>query len=53
MLRHILFTAGFSLLFLNLYTPFGVPSSFRSLQTDTLLLYASGVILDRGARGCH
>lgn len=40
----ILFTAGFALLFLNLYTPFGVATWFEASEI-TLLLYASGVIL--------
>jgi hypothetical protein len=40
----ILFTAGFALLFLNLYTPFGVATWFEAAKI-TLLLYASGVIL--------
>lgn len=40
----ILFTAGFALLFLNLYTPFGVATWFEASKI-TLLLYASGVIL--------
>jgi hypothetical protein len=40
----ILFTAGFALLFLNLYTPFGVGTWFE-VSKPTLLLYASGVIL--------
>jgi len=40
----ILFTAGFALLFLNLYTPFGVATWFEASK-PTLLLYASGVIL--------
>jgi hypothetical protein len=40
----ILFTAGFALLFLNLYTPFGVNSWFE-VSSPTLFLYASGVIL--------
>ncbi len=40
----ILFTAGFALLFLNLYTPFGVATWFE-VSKPTLLLYASGVIL--------
>ncbi len=41
---HILFTAGFSLLFLNLYTPFGAITVYEVSKT-TLLLYTSGVIL--------
>jgi hypothetical protein len=40
----ILFTAGFALLFLNLYTPFGVATWFEASKV-TLLFYASGVIL--------
>jgi len=40
----IFFTAGFALLFLNLYTPFGVATWF-DVSRPTLLLYASGVIL--------
>lgn len=40
----ILFTAGFALLFLNVYTPFGVATWFE-VSKPTLLLYASGVIL--------
>ena len=40
----ILFTAGFALLFLNLYTPFGVATWFE-VSKPPLLLYASGVIL--------
>ncbi len=40
----IFFTAGFALLFLNLYTPFGVATWFEASK-PTLLLYASGVIL--------
>ncbi len=40
----ILFTAGFALLFLNLYTPFGVAAWFE-VTKPTLLFYASGVIL--------
>jgi hypothetical protein len=40
----IFFTAGFALLFLNLYTPFGVATWFEASKL-TLLLYASGVIL--------
>ncbi|MEZ5019805.1 MAG: LytTR family DNA-binding domain-containing protein [Bacteroidales bacterium] len=40
----IFFTAGFALLFLNLYTPFGVATWFEASRI-TLLLYASGVIL--------
>ncbi len=40
----ILFTAGFALLFLNLYIPFGVGTWFE-VSKPTLLLYASGVIL--------
>ncbi len=43
-LTTILFTAGFALLFLNLYTPFGVATWFQ-VSKPTLLLYASGVIL--------
>ena len=41
----ILFTAGFSLLFLNLYTPFGVTALTGTASALTLLLYASGIIL--------
>jgi hypothetical protein len=41
---HILFTAGFSLLFLNLYTPFGA-LTVSEVSKPTLLLYTSGVIL--------
>jgi len=41
---HILFTAGFSLLFLNLYTPFGAITVYEVSKT-TLFLYTSGVIL--------
>ena len=41
---HILFTAGFSLLFLNLYTPFGA-LTFSEVSKPTLFLYTSGVIL--------
>jgi len=41
---HILFTAGFALLFLNLYTPFGVAAWFEATK-PTLLIYSSGVIL--------
>jgi len=41
---HILFTAGFALLFLNLYTPFGVAAWFE-VTKPTLLIYTSGVIL--------
>jgi hypothetical protein len=41
---HILFTAGFALLFLNLYTPFGVATWFE-VSKPTLLIYSSGVIL--------
>lgn len=40
----IIFTAGFALLFLNLYTPFGVAAWFE-VSKPTLLFYASGVIL--------
>lgn len=40
----ILFTAGFALLFLNLYTPFGVGTWFE-VSKPTLLFYSSGVIL--------
>lgn len=40
----ILFTAGFALLFLNLYTPFGVATWF-DVSRPTLWLYSSGVIL--------
>ena len=40
----ILFTAGFALLFLNLYTPFGVSTWFE-VSKPTLLVYSSGVIL--------
>lgn len=40
----ILFTAGFALLFLNIYTPFGVTTWFE-VSKPTLFLYASGVIL--------
>lgn len=40
----ILFTAGFALLFLNLYTPFGVATWFE-VSKPTLFIYASGVIL--------
>lgn len=42
--RTILFTAGFALLFLNIYTPFGVITWF-AVSKPTLFLYASGVIL--------
>ena len=42
--RTILFTAGFALLFLNIYTPFGVVTWF-AVSKPTLFLYASGVIL--------
>jgi hypothetical protein len=41
---HILFTAGFSLLFLNLYKPFGAITVYE-VSKPTLLLYTSGVIL--------
>ena len=40
----ILFTAGFALLFLNIYTPFGVTTWFE-VSKPSLFLYASGVIL--------
>lgn len=40
----ILFTAGFALLFLNIYTPFGVTTWFE-VSRPTLFIYASGVIL--------
>jgi hypothetical protein len=40
----ILFTAGFALLFLNLYKPFGSMTGFE-VSGPTLLLYSSGVIL--------
>ena len=40
----ILFTAGFALLFLNLYTPFGVATWF-DVSRPTLWLHSSGVIL--------
>lgn len=40
----ILFTAGFALLFLNIYTPFGVTTWFE-VSKPTLFIYASGVIL--------
>jgi hypothetical protein len=44
LVTHILFTAGFSLLFLNLYTPFGaLPVS--EVSKPTLFLYTSGIIL--------
>lgn len=42
--KTILFTAGFALLFLNLYKPFGVSTWFE-VSKPTLFLYASGVIL--------
>lgn len=42
--RHILFTAGFALLFINLYTPFGVAAWFN-VSRPRLILYSSGVIL--------
>jgi len=41
---HILFTAGFSLLFLNLYTPFGAITVYE-VSKPTLFLYTSGIIL--------
>jgi hypothetical protein len=41
---HILFTAGFALLFLNLYKPFGVATWF-DVSGPTLFIYSSGVIL--------
>jgi hypothetical protein len=41
---HILFTAGFSLLFLNLYKPFGTITVYE-VSKPTLFLYTSGVIL--------
>ncbi len=41
---HILFTAGFSLLFLNLYRPFGA-LTVAEVSKTTLFLYTSGVIL--------
>jgi hypothetical protein len=41
---HIFFTAGFALLFLNLYTPFGVATWF-DVSGPTLFIYTSGVIL--------
>jgi hypothetical protein len=40
----ILFTAGFALLFLNLYKPFGSMTGFN-VSGPTLFLYSSGVIL--------
>ncbi|MFZ2286734.1 MAG: LytTR family DNA-binding domain-containing protein [Bacteroidales bacterium] len=40
----ILFTAGFALLFLNIYTPFGVSTWFE-VSKPTLFIYTSGVIL--------
>lgn len=40
----ILFTAGFALLFLNIYTPFGVTTWF-DVSKPSLFIYASGVIL--------
>lgn len=40
----ILFTAGFALLFLNLYKPFGVMTGFE-VSGPTLFFYSSGVIL--------
>ncbi len=40
----ILFTAGFALLFLNLYTPFGVAAWFE-VTKPAMLLFTSGVIL--------
>ena len=41
---HILFTAGFSLLFLNLYKPFGAITVYE-VSKPTLFLYTSGVIM--------
>jgi len=42
--KRIIFASFFALLFLNLYTPFGVATWFVASK-PTLLLYASGVIL--------
>lgn len=42
--RHILFTAGFALLFINLYSPFGVETLFNVSRLK-FLFYSSGVIL--------
>ncbi len=41
---HILFTAVFALLFINLYKPFGA-STWFDVSKPTLFLYSSGVIL--------
>jgi hypothetical protein len=41
---HILFTAGFALLFINLYTPFGAATWF-DVSKPTLFIYSSAVIL--------
>jgi hypothetical protein len=41
---HILFTAGFALLFLNVYTPFGV-ATWLNVSKPTFFIYSSGVIL--------
>jgi hypothetical protein len=42
--RHIIFTAAFALLFINLYKPFGVQTWFE-VSTPVLIVYSSGVIL--------
>jgi len=42
--RLILFTAAFALLFINLYSPYGVDTKF-SITKIKLLVYSSGVIL--------
>lgn len=43
-ITHILFTAGFALLFINLYTPFGVTTWFDASK-PMLFVYSSVVIL--------
>lgn len=42
--RHIIFTAAFALLFINLYKPFGVATWFE-VSAPMLIIYSSGVIL--------
>jgi hypothetical protein len=42
--RHIIFTAAFALLFINLYKPFGVATWFE-VSAPRLIFYSSGVIL--------
>ncbi len=44
MVRHVIFTAAFALVFINMYAPFGVETWYNVTKTQ-LLLYSSLVIL--------